>query len=269
MKIWDYISRKWDEKIKKDWHQIDEKLHEKAREEVQRERKEHEVGRVKRFDEITGRYYNKSDLVCFVQFGKERNEGHIYFMCGYLNNDGTKFKDLLSEEIYDVFDAPYPDRGAPEKESMHSTITVCDRPFAMVNPWLLSGGTTNRWRSIKPDVYGIAMLRDGYDTCVLDNKSWGENFDRSVHLFDLFDKESNGGIMSGEDVLSAIIEGSKECVDEIELYEIKNQQAENIRLAKLRREEQLAEEKARAEAEQLRKTQLLERATLTPEERDF
>ena len=76
---------------------------------------------------VSDRCYNKNDLVCFVQYGHDRNEDDVYFMCGYLNADGTRFRDLSTGAVYGVFDAPYPDRSTMIGESMRSTISYGKR----------------------------------------------------------------------------------------------------------------------------------------------
>ena len=128
MKFFDWFRKSREERIRK---QAEERREERLAEELKEKMDEHEAW----LAEVNNRYFKKNDLVCFVQFGYESSDDNTYFMCGYLNGDGSRFKDIATGDIYDVTGAPYPTGNKLDalSETIKPTINVNGRPFAKVN----------------------------------------------------------------------------------------------------------------------------------------
>lgn len=195
-------------------------------------RREEENKRGKWLESIRSRYFNKSDLVYFVQFGYEKKEDNRYFMCGYLNADGSRFKDLTTGDVYDVFDAPYPNSNVPEGESMCSTISIDDRPFVRVGAKVVENKSNAKLLELDMDNTALASKTFcGDSVLVVCNFDYRED---SVPLYDLFNIEANNGVISGRDVIRAINEGNFLCAGMVNMKMgekmRKAQLAENVRL---------------------------------------
>jgi hypothetical protein len=212
--------------------------------------------------EISSKSYKKSDIVFFVQRGYEKNEKDTYFMCGYLNNDGCRFRDLSTGEIYDISQVLYPERYEhylKERDCSRSTISVGGNFFIQINPTILGPAGEFKSRSINIGVADTAISIEHYgcaivvpNACVLHDttKNVGR-YTRCKKLYELLDKSSNNGVASGIDILKAMNEVNDECrrvIDEV---------------AKKREKEQRDVAEARKRARAIRE------AGPTMEEKDF
>jgi hypothetical protein len=172
---------------------------------------------------VSDRCYNKDDLVYFVQYGHEKNEDNIYFMCGYLNADGTRFRDLSTGAVYGVFDAPYPDRNTMIGESMHSTISYGNSSFVRVEPEVVRLHDLCFTRWINVGIAGTALASTGHlflsgmDNGIvlsetLKNKN-GYEYIVAPALYRLITKDY--GLASGEDILGAVKQANMCCIDNV------------------------------------------------------
>lgn len=221
-------------------------------------RREEENKRGKWLEGIRSRYFNKSDLVYFVQYGHEKNKDNIYFMCGYLNADGTRFRDLSTGAVYDVFDAPYPDRNTMIGESMHSTISYDNSSFVRVKPEVIRLNDLRGTRWINVGLAGTVLAStataqlylSGMDNgIVLSETLKNENLYEYIlapALYRLITRDYGQEFASGEDILGAVTQANMCCIDNM------NKEAE--------RRQRIAEAGQDAPTKD---------ASLTPEELDF
>ena len=220
--------------------------------------------------QVTSRYYRKSDIVLFVQCGHDKNEKDVYFMCGYLNADGSKFRDLATGDVYDISEVSHPDKFEylKERETVRSTISVDGNSFIQVDPTIWGPVGYSQNRSINIGVAGTAMSSEISNRVIIVPKeyvlydaikpvgkySMGE-YTRCLNLYNLLDKQSEDGLVSGVVILLAVNEANYECSENVKRVNFKRAQEEA--------ERELAEEQA------MRKRERLESAILTSEELDF
>lgn len=205
---------------------------------------------------VSDRCYNKNDLVCFVQYGHEKNEDDVYFMCGYLNADGARFRDLSTGAVYGVFDAPYPDRNTIIGESMRATISYGKNSFVRVEPSVLIMNDCRGSRGINIGLTGTALssttnwyLTGDDEGLVLTDyltRNGGSSHTLAPALYNLFIRDYDDEIVSGKSVLIASNQANKCCIDNV------NKEAE--------RRQRIAEGGHDAS---------IKDASLTPEELDF
>lgn len=172
---------------------------------------------------VSDRCYNKDDLIYFVQYGHEKNKDDIYFMCGYLNADGTRFRDLSTGAVYGVFDAPYPDRSTMIGESIHSTISYGNSSFVRVDPEVIRLNDLRGTRWINVGIAGTALAStaqlylSGMDNgMVLSETLKNENVYEYIvapALYRLITKDY--GLASGEDILGAVKQANMCCIDNV------------------------------------------------------
>lgn len=217
----------------------------KAHEKEKRE----EIERVQTWKkQVRAREYNKNELVYFVQYGYQRNFDNRYFMCGYLNAGGNKFKDISTGDVYDVFDAPYPDTKDNKPETDCSTIIVDGGAFIQTDGNIVIKRTSKRCGEFLVfDKTNIAPMGP-QNICGVD---LFPDKGSCSHVYELFNKTGNSGIISGENLLCAINEVNNLCGISVN----------DVTRKKLDEAQKRADERLKAER--------LERAKLTPEERDF
>ena len=173
---------------------------------------------------VSDRCYNKDDLIYFVQYGHEKNKDDIYFMCGYLNADGTRFRDLSTGAVYGVFDAPYPDRNTMIGESMHSTISYGNSSFVRVEPEVVRLHDFRGTRWINVGIGGTALASTGHlflsgmdNGIVLSETMKAKNAGEYIvapALYRLITKDY-GLLASGEDILGAVKQANMCCIDNV------------------------------------------------------
>lgn len=255
MKFFDWFRKSREERIRK---QAEERREERLAEELKEKMDEHEAW----LAEVKNRYFNKSDLVWFVQFGHDKNDNNRYFMCGYLNTDGNRFRDLGTGDIYDVFDAPYPDGDSKEKESFRPTILVGDSSFVKIEPVVYNYDDYKHTRGIDIGLSGTALTSTtawspfgDHGIVLKDNGSTRGIYTMAPKLYQLCDKKSKDLVVSGSDVLKAVGQVNMHC-------------AENVRIEQERRKN-LSMRKNALDLNDAQREQMAEDAKLTPEELDF
>ena len=174
---------------------------------------------------VSDRCYNKDDLVYFVQYGHEKNKDDIYFMCGYLNADATRFRDLSTGAVYGVFDAPYPDRNTMIGESMHSTISYGNSSFVRVEPEVIRLNDLRGTRWINVGLAGTALASTaqlyltGMDSgMVLSETLKNENLYKYIvapALYRLITRDYGQEFASGKDILGAVKQANMCCIDNV------------------------------------------------------
>lgn len=169
--------------------------------------------------EVVSRYYEKEALVHFVQYGHDKNEKDTYFMCGYLNVDGNKFRDLATGDIYEIFDAPYIDKESEYGEQLLPTISVGNNSFVKIEPrvdeWEEEGNL--KVRHVEIGMNGTALFpfdmegESGLECVMIDSARRNGRYTKWLNLYKLLDQNVDGGVVSGINVLLAIEEANDAC----------------------------------------------------------
>ena len=185
---------------------------------------------------VSSRYFNKDDLLCFVQFGHEKAKDNVYIMCGYFIDNNKKFKDIATGNIYDIFDAPYPDCFAKCGESCRSTILKGGSPFVMIRPTIFDLGGKNLDRAMYVGLTGTVLSSTeekeyltGNDEGIvlMDNLDNEERaYTKAKGFYKLFVKDYVDNVVSGYEVLKAVNQVNQYCIGNVET-KIKRQEENN------------------------------------------
>ena len=202
------------DKTRKEGQEVVSKLQEQARKDVVAER-ERAQRILKWLDDVLKKKYSKGELVCFVQYGHQKSADERYFMCGYLNAEGNKFRDISTGDIYEMYDKGYlGDMLLKNDKPARKTLSVNGREFAMISGKVkgeIEKGEVYRY--IKFDLGGTAISLP--ESCTGFRDRFVGRYNKAQNLYALIERFSDGGIISGEDVISAVAEGNRECIANI------------------------------------------------------